>query len=127
MKKDAVQNFKHELNVFQSEIEYGIQYFYAFLAFNASLSKNPEAYNKVNQTPLFWNTVMEGLQTSYFITLGRIFDQNSAHNVDRLMNMAQKNIEIFSKSSLAERKKADARNADDWIDEYLESVHVPFS
>jgi len=49
--------------------------------------------------------VLGALQTSTFMTLGRLFDQNSMHNVDRLLKIAQSNMAIFSKEALARRNK----------------------
>jgi hypothetical protein len=33
--------------------------------------------------------------------MGRVFDQKSTHNVDRLLKLAQDNPQIFSKAALA--------------------------
>lgn len=76
-------------------------------------------------TPLFWNTAMGAFQTAFFITLGRIFDQKSPHNIDRLLKLAQENREIFSKEALANRKRKASPNADEWLPEYLKTSYEP--
>ena len=119
------QQFIRELEVFRTEAQAGAQFLYAYLSFNSIVSEKKKTYREVNKTPLFWNTTMGSLQTSFFIVLGRIFDQNSTHNIDRLIKIAQENRDIFSKEALAKRKKKDSTNADEWIDEYLKGIYEP--
>lgn len=119
------QQFIRELEVFRTETQAGAQYLYAYLSFNSIVSEKKKTYREINKTPLFWNTAMGSLQTSFFIVLGRIFDQNSTHNVDRLIKIAQENRDIFSTDALAKRKKKDSKNADEWTDDYLKGVYEP--
>ena len=119
------QQFIRELEVFRTEAQAGAQFLYANLSFNSIVSEKKKTHREVNKTPLFWNTAMGALQTSFFIVLGRIFDQNSTHNIDRLVKFAQENRDIFSKESLAKRKKKDSPNADEWIDDYLKGIYEP--
>lgn len=119
------QQFIHELEVFRTEAQVGAQFLYAYLSFNSVINEKKKTYNEVNKTPLFWNTTMGSLQTSFFIVLGRIFDQKSKHNIDRLIKIAQDNKDIFSKAALAKRKKSGSANADEWLDDYLKSVYEP--
>jgi len=121
------EEFEHELDVFRIEVDSGTQFFYAYLAVNAALSANKAALDAVNKAPLFWGTNVGALQAAFFITLGRIFDQKSNHNVDKLLRLAQNNISIFSKEALAKRKRKLSENADEWLDDYLEDVYVPTS
>jgi hypothetical protein len=117
--------FYNELEVFRAEAESAIQFFYSYLSIHAVASKHKEVHQLLNIAPLFWNTMLGALQTSSFIALGRIFDQNSSHNIDRPIKIAQSNMEIFSKESLAERKRRNSHNADEWLDEYLRDVYIP--
>ncbi|MDP2681600.1 MAG: hypothetical protein Q8P28_02170 [Deltaproteobacteria bacterium] len=123
--KTEEDKFKHEIDIFRTEVESGIQFFYMYLAFNSVLSKNKQALKIVNRTPLFWNTNVGALQTSFFIVLGRLFDQNSNHNVDRLIGVAQKHSDIFSAEALEVRKRAGSANAGEWINDYMKDVYVP--
>jgi len=117
--------FANELEVFRTEAESGIQFFYSYLTVHAVAGEHKEVHRLLNRAPLFWNTAVGALQTSTFITLGRVFDQQSKHNVDRLIKIAQSNMAIFSKEALAGRKRRDSANADEWLDEYLRDVYVP--
>jgi hypothetical protein len=123
--KNVEQKFIDELEVFRTEVQSGAQFLYGHLAFNSILGENKRALSAVNKTPLFWNTAMGALQTAYFIVLGRIFDQNSAHNIDQLLKLGQENIFIFSKESLANRKRKGSPNADEWLDDYLKTSYEP--
>ena len=123
--KDPVREFKRELEICRTEIQLGTQFFYSYLAINAVIGNDKKALDAVNNTPLFWATNIGALQTSSFIVLGRIFDQKSKHNIDRLLRIAQNHPEIFSKASLAERKKQGSPNADKWLPEYLKKIHEP--
>ena len=117
--------FANELEVFQTEAESGIQFFYSYLTIHAVAGDHKEVHRLLNRAPLFWNTVLGALQTSTFIALGRVFDQNSTHNIDCLLQIAQSNIGIFSKEALSGRKRRASANADEWLEEYLRDVHVP--
>ncbi len=65
-------------------------FFYSYLAINVVIGDNKKALDAINETPLFWATNLEALQTVFFIVLVRIFDQKSNHNIDRLIGIAQK-------------------------------------
>jgi hypothetical protein len=117
--------FENEMEVFRTEAESAIQFFYSWLGVHAIASEDEEVHGLLNQAPLFWKSVLGALQTSTFIALGRVFDQNSKHNVDRLLKMGQSNMPIFSKTALAERKQRSSANADEWLAKYLLDVYVP--
>jgi hypothetical protein len=119
------KKFTSELEIFRTEAQAGAQFLYAYLSFNSILSEKKSTLKIINRTPLFWNTSIGALQTSFFIVLGRIFDQKSTHNIDMLLKSAQDNIGIFSKEALADRKRRGSDNADEWIDDYLKNVYVP--
>jgi hypothetical protein len=123
--KDKENIFTHELEVFRTEIESAIQFFYTDRAMNGVLAKDKHTLAIINQTPLFWVTTAGALHTSFFITLGRIFDQNSNHNIDKILSVAQRHVEIFSNEALEKRKRSGSANASEWIDEYMKSVYVP--
>lgn len=117
--------FTDELEVFRTEVESAIQFFYAYLTINAALEDNKKALDLVNKTPLFWRTNIGALQTAFFITLGRIFDQKSQHNVDKLLGIAQKQSVIFSAKALEARKRDGSANAEQWIYGYMKDVYLP--
>jgi len=123
--KNPEKEFKRELDIFRTETQSGTQFFYSYLAINAVIAGNKEALEALNNTPLFLGTNFGALKTSFFIVLGRIFDQKSKHNIDRLLRIAQNHSEIFSKAFLEERKSQSSPNAYRWLPEYLEKAYEP--
>lgn len=122
----ATIEFKRELENFRREGDAAVQFFYVWQAINAVSSTDDAVFRMLNKTPLFWNTMLGALQSATLITLGRIFDPNpDNHSITRLLNIAHGNLYIFSKESLAERKRELSSNADDWLTEYLRDAYTP--
>jgi HEPN superfamily AbiU2-like protein len=99
--------FEKELEIFRTEEETAQQYFFSYLSIRDLAGKNDDVLNVINTTPLFWVTVHHAMLLSAFVALGRIFDQNSRHNIDRLISVASKNLSFFSKAALQARKQSD--------------------
>jgi hypothetical protein len=118
-------DFERELEVFRSEAETAAQFFYAYLDIHACAGADDAVYRLLNTAPLFWNTILGGLQTGAFVVIGRIFDQDSAHNIERLLRLAQDYPHIFSKAALAKRKQGAEKTPPDWLDSYMKHVYVP--
>lgn len=117
--------FERDLEIFRTEAEAALQFFYAFLAVHAAAGDTKAIFRLLNTAPLFWNTSLGALQTATFVALGRIFDQDSAHNVGRLLKLAEDNPAIFSKAALGRRKMAASTNAHVWLANYLKAAYVP--
>ena len=118
--------FEHELEVFRTEANAAAQFFYAYLAIYSAMETDKAVTRWVNTAPLFWSTNLRALQTSTFVALGRIFDTSSAHNVNRLLYLAQHNSQIiFSKEALDRRKQGNEKEPPEWLPEYLQNAYVP--
>ncbi len=117
--------FKRELEVFRTETETALQFFYAYLTVHAVAADHEPVRRLLNTAPLFWNTNLGALQTAAFIALGRVFDQDSRHNLDRLLRIAQNNLSIFSKASIGARKQGGSPTSRDGLAEYLRDAYVP--
>lgn len=122
--EEAERVFEAELEVFRTEVEAVLQFLYAYLGLHVILGADPDALRRVNASPLLWKTIDGALHGSAFIALGRIFDQDSEHNLDRLLGLAQRHLGIFAKDRLGERKRRGSDNADTWLPAYLETAHV---
>ncbi|MFO6420717.1 hypothetical protein ACLBKS_10985 [Hylemonella sp. W303a] len=119
-------DFADELELFRTEAESAIQYFYAWHAIHTVAAGDPKIHRLLNEAPLFWNTSLGALQASTLVVLGRVFDpDSSSHSVTRLLASAHADLPIFSKEALAERKRAQSANADEWLPEYLKTVYEP--
>ncbi len=119
------QKFENELEIFRTETQTAVQFFYAYLTIHAVAGDRPAVHRLLNRAPQFWNTNLGALQTSSFIVLGRIFDQTSKHNLDRLLKIGQTNLAIFSKAALGARKQRADPGAAAWLGAYLKDAYVP--
>lgn len=126
MPVDPASEFENELEVFRREAESAVQFFYAWRTVHEVAAKDNGIVAALNKAPLFWNTSLGALQTSAFIALGRIFDQEqNTHNIDRVLRIGQRNPQIFSLDALADRKRRASSNADEWLAESLLSAYLP--
>jgi AbiU2 len=98
--------FECELEIFRREEEEAQQHFFCWLAVRDLAARNANVLGVMNATPLFWLTTHHAMLLAAFVTLGRVFDQKSEHNLDRLMNVAASDLRIFSKAALQLRKEA---------------------
>lgn len=118
--------FKRELEIFRTESDAAVQFFYAWQTVHAVASSERSVKRALNRTALFWNTSLGALQTATLVTMGRLFDPKPEnHSVTRLLTIAHGNLDIFSKDALAVRKRELSANADEWLPEYLSGVYVP--
>ena len=119
-------DFENQLELFRTEAESALQFFFAWDAIHAVAAKDKAVFRLLNQAPLFWNTALGALQASALVALGRIFDPNPGnHSITRLLDLAHANLNIFSKDALATRKRNLSANADEWLPAYLATVYVP--
>ena len=119
------KQFERELEVFRTEVESASQFLFSYFAVHAVAQDHEAVHNLFNTAPLFWNTAIGALQSAGFIALGRIFDQNSAHNVDKVLGLAQRHLQIFSRSALGQRRQGMSASAPDWLDDFLKKTYEP--
>jgi hypothetical protein len=118
--------FERELEIFRTEAEGCAQFWFAFLALHDVAYRKKEVHKLLNRAPLFWVTCLGALQASAFIALGRMFDSDSPHNINKVLRLAQDNrTQLFSKAALARRKQAASPNPQEGLDEFLGSAHEP--
>jgi hypothetical protein len=98
--------FACKLEIFRREEEEAQQHFFCWLAIRDLAARNANVLGVMNATPSFWLITERALLHAAFVSLGRVFDQKSEHNLDRLMNVAGGDLSIFSKAALLERKEA---------------------
>lgn len=113
MTKDHTLAFKNELETFRGEEETAQQMFFAWLSLRTTAASNADVLRMLNTAPLFWINAQHSMLVTAFVTLGRIFDQESKHNVDRLMAIVSENLSIFSIDALRARKVADGISTED--------------
>jgi hypothetical protein len=120
---DPETEFRLELEVFGNEVEEAIQCFYAEQTIHNVARENASVYHALDRNAAFWKLASRALQANAIIVLGRIFDRDSrTHGIKRLLNLAAKHLEIFSKAALEKRKLA---HAGKHTAEFMRTVYVP--
>lgn len=115
-------NFEH----IRGEVDKASHSFYTHLTIHRTAGENREVYRALNRHPTFWNIQLYALQSTFFITMGRIFDNSKdAHSVHKLVLGAIAHPEFFSKEALAKRKTDGGKTAPDWLDEYIRDAFEP--
>ena len=119
------KEFWKEYELIRREVDIAIECFYTWLEINNLASTNEAIYMTLNKNPTFWNINLYGLQCSFFITLGRIFDDGcDAYSIHRFINACLANPQFFSKEALAKRKQEHGEKPD-WLDEYIDKACQP--
>jgi hypothetical protein len=117
--------FARELELYRQECEGAAQFFFGYLAIHEIARRREAVWELLNRNAMFWNTASGAMQTAAIIAVGRVFDQGSPHNIDRVLKLAQDSPSIFSKASLGRRKQAGATQAPSWLADYLDKAYVP--
>jgi AbiU2 len=119
------KQFERELEVFRTEAESASQFLFGYFSVHAVAHDHDAVHRLLNTAPLFWNTALAALQQASLIALGRMFDQNSVHNIDKVLGLAQQNLQIFTKQALGLRRQGTNSNPPEWLDEFLKQAYVP--
>jgi AbiU2 len=86
---------------------------------------------KIRRYPDLWTTLLYSLQTTFFISFGRLFDKGGdSLSVARLMDIVVKNPQLFSKAALLLRKRFDNRvegEDPEWLTQYIAAAWEPNS
>jgi hypothetical protein len=117
--------FDQELELYRQECESAAQFFFGYLAIHEVARRREAVWELLNRNAMFWNTASGAMQTAAIIAVGRVFDQGSPHNIDRVLKLAQDSPSIFSRTALGRRKQAGAPQAPSWLAEYLDKAYVP--
>jgi len=119
------QRFEAELEIFRTETEAAAQFFSAYLSVHEIAASHEPVKVLLSQTPLFSNTILGALQTASLVAVGRVFDQDSAHNLDQLLRIAQDSPEIFSKAALGGRKISNRAQDPAWLEDSIRDAYEP--
>jgi hypothetical protein len=125
--KSAVQELKkarthHEfedrLKVLQDEIVKAELCFYSFIAIHDFLSNHKAEENK---NPLYWSTIKDALLGYFFVTIGRMFDEDKkSQSVVSFVRYCKVYNSVFSKKHLQERKKSELAPSE--LESYMQRV-----
>jgi hypothetical protein len=112
---------------FQSEVNVACSSFYAWKNIHNIAAKDDKIYHALNKNSLSWNIILHSLQSTFFITIGRLFDiDRKTFSVHAFLRACITNIDQFSKNALRERKiKGSEADKLPWLDEYIEKSYQP--
>jgi AbiU2 len=94
-----------EIEIFRKDEESAQQTFFAYIGIRDLIARRPDVHAAINRNAMFWLTMHRALFVSTFVGLGRIFDQDSAHNLDRLLSIVGRNIPELGRDALRQRKE----------------------
>jgi hypothetical protein len=94
-----------ELNELRQDAESAQQFFFAYLGIHDLTASRPEVLAAVRRNSMFWIATRFSHYATTFFYLGRIFDQRSAHNLNGLLRMVEKNLHELNREALQRRKE----------------------
>lgn len=101
---ESETEFEEQLLVFASECRDAIRYTSTLDAIYAQVFQDAALVESLNRAPIVWSTILDSLQKSAVMTVGRIFDPKSDnYSINRLLNFAERNLHLFSRELLRTR------------------------
>ena len=90
----------------RGDVETAIKSNSGYWKINNIARDNPKVFEKYNQHAHFWTLTSYALQSTFFISFGRIFDdRRDVFSVQKLVDATIKNPAFFSKAALRLRKR----------------------
>jgi hypothetical protein len=118
-------SFERQLSNLDLESTVIANYVYAEMAIQHGASRSKKLLNRLNRTPTFWITCNAALQSAAYIAIGRVFDLKSPYNLEALMVAMEKNLPLFGRQALAERKREGKSIDPPWLHDYLSEAYYP--
>jgi hypothetical protein len=121
------EEYGHHLNRIRNEVETATAAFYTAEEINQFGLDSPDNLEKLNRDAGFWKLHVYALQTTYFVTLGRLFEnRRDVHSMKTVFDETEAHPEYFEKTALADRKRKLANGREpDWLKGYLEDAWEP--
>ncbi|HEY7640198.1 MAG TPA: hypothetical protein VH814_10770 [Steroidobacteraceae bacterium] len=108
------QQFEAHLTALKSNARAASIFVYTEITLHHFFDGDLDLFNRVNEHAGFWNGVLAALQTSGFIALGRMYDEDSnAHTIRALLRFVEEYIGLFRPDALLLRRQAAGMRAED--------------
>jgi hypothetical protein len=116
-----------EFQTVQNEVALAIECFHAHQEINNYATEDPAVLRGFNEAAYFWITVRYSLLTTFFITLGRLFDTDGeAHSLGKLLRVTAEHPEYFSRDALAHRKRQSTGGGEpQWLAGFMKDTWQP--
>ena len=120
-----MEKVEEAFKLFRDEVSTATWAFYVWKHVNVIGSSDYTVRQALNLNAATWNVITHSLQTTFFITIGRIFDINGdAFSVHALLRFCIDNIEQFDARHIRDRKVADQNGFEpNWLDGYIEKAY----
>ncbi len=110
----------------ERDFESAVHTFYTNVDIGDIASKHPAVYEELNKNALFWQIVLGSLQTTFFVSLARIFDDDiDAKSLNALIKATLENPELFTKKANLRRKLKDCTERPEWLRSYIKQLWQP--
>jgi hypothetical protein len=104
------EEYWNNFNIIRSEIGIATRSFYTYTEINRLCRDDKIIEKRLNDAAYFWNFQMYALQSTFFISLSRIFDDSSeAHTIDKFLKLTTTHPEFFSERRTSSKKNARRR------------------
>lgn len=117
--------YLRDFELVKDEVNIAMWSFYTHLNILNYAAEDKTVFRKLNEHPTYWNVQLHSFQTTFFISLGRIFDDGKdTHSIHKLIAATVEHPEFFSVKALEKRKTAGGKKPD-WLESYLEEAFEP--
>ena len=119
------EEFWGNFEILRDKVNTAIECFYTYIEIHNYASEDKNIHLKLNQHPTFWNITLYSLQSGFFMTLGKIFDDGpNTLSIHKLLTDCVEHPEYFSRPALASRKIAIGLSPSD-AQKYVASTYEP--
>jgi hypothetical protein len=116
--------FELQLQNFEEEVRVAERCYQVIMTIAETHRASQQVEKVMFETFYFWDTALEGLRVALAMALARIFDEDAAYSVDKLLNVAR-DPRLYTAAALAARKTRLSDNADEWLSAFLEGHREP--
>jgi len=122
-----MDNIETAHKIFRDEVTTASWSFFVWKSINNIAASDKDAYRALNENALSWITITHSLQSTFFITLGRLFDiDGDAFSVHAFLRSCLDHIDQFSLEEVRKRKiKINGGSTPEWLDRYMENAYQP--
>ncbi len=114
-----------EIEVLRNEADAAVRAYFSFKTMREMISADEELHWLLNRNGYFWTSVLSGFQCVFFLSMRKFFDTDTrSHGFNKLIALCENHITVFSKESLARRRKHDFENPAD-LKAYALKAFVP--
>ncbi|MDF0752731.1 hypothetical protein NLU14_21105 [Marinobacter sp. 71-i] len=120
-----MEKVEEALKLYRDEVATATWAFYAWKHLNNIGSNDRAVRNGLNRNAATWNVITHSLQTTFFITIGRLFDiDGDAFSVHAFLRFCIENVDQFDSRHIRERKMTDQNGIEaDWLESYMGRVY----